>query len=241
MRWGIFGDIHGNLEALEAVLTALKAEHIDKYLCLGDIVGYGADPTRCIAEIKALGPTTIAGNHDWASVELFDIGYFNPHAKQAVLWTRQNLSDQDKQFLKSLELVYQEKELTLVHGNLQNPERFEYIFDISSARESFNLLGTKICFIGHSHKPAIFIKQDKNYTYTFQNNLKIEAAQSYIVNAGSVGQPRDGDPQATYLVYDSQSRQLQIKRISYDIQKAQDKIVKAGLPMVLAERLSYGR
>lgn len=241
MRWGVLSDIHANYEALKAVLNALVKEGIDRYLCLGDIVGYAADPGKCIAETKRLNPVTIAGNHDWASVNLFDITYFNAHAQAAILWTRQNLSYEDKEFLKNLELIYQEQDLTLVHGSLHNPEKFEYILDIPSAARTFALCKTKICFIGHSHTPVIFVKEGQNYTFTFQEKLKLQTAQSYIVNAGSIGQPRDGDPQASYVVYDSENKELQIKRVAYDVRKAQDKIIKAGLPRILADRLAIGR
>lgn len=241
MRWGIFSDIHGNLEALDEALSAFAKERIDKYLCLGDIVGYGADPGKCIAQIKRLNPVTIAGNHDWAAVNLFDTTYFNPHARAAVLWTSENINYEDKEFLKSLELIYQQDEITLVHGDLCNPEQFEYILDTFSAKKSFQLLKTKICFIGHSHAPGTFIKEGENCVFTFQTEIRLKAAQTYIVNAGSVGQPRDGNPQASYIIYDSEKGQLEIKRVDYDIKKAQDKIIKAGLPRILAERLSFGR
>ncbi len=241
MRWGIFCDIHANLEALDAVLAALTRERIDRYLCLGDIVGYGANPRECIAEIKRIDAPTIAGNHDWAAVGLFDIAYFNPAAKAAVLWTRQNLTYEDKEFLKSLDLVYQEDELTLVHGSLQNPGQFEYILDISSAARTFELLRTRVCSIWNSHAPVIFIKEGENYSFTFQTKVKLKASQMYIVNAGSVGQPRDENPQASFVVYDSESKEIEIKRVPYDVQKAKDKIIKAGLPKMLAERLVLGR
>ena len=241
MRWGIFCDIHGNLEALDAVLAALARERIDRYLCLGDIVGYGADPAECIAQIQRLNLVTLAGNHDWAVVGLFDIAYFNPAAKAALLWTRQNLTYEDKEFLKNLDLIYWEEELTLVHASLQNPGQFEYILDISSAARTFELLRTRVCSIGHSHAPLIFIKEGENYTSTFQTKIKLEASRTYIVNAGSVGQPRDADPRASYVVYDSKSKEIEIKRVPYDVQKAQEKIIKAGLPRMLAERLTAGR
>jgi len=241
MRWGILSDIHANYEALEAVLAALAKKRIDRYLCLGDIVGYGADPGECIAQIQELNPVTIAGNHDWASIDLFDLSYFNATAKKALLWTRQNLTYEGKEFLKGLELVYEEDDLTLVHGSLFYPEEFKYILDISSAAKTFQLLRTRLCFIGHSHSPLAFIKESENYRVSFQTKLEIRPSQSYIVNAGSVGQPRDGNPQAAYVVYDSESRQLQIKRVSYDVGRAQDKIIKAGLPRSLAERLTIGR
>lgn len=241
MRWGILADIHGNLEALKAVLTALSKEGIDNYLCVGDIVGYGADPSECISEIKRLNPAMIVGNHDWAAVNLFDADYFNPDAKTAVLWTKQFLSYEDKEFLKSLELVYQKDQITLVHGSLENPEQFEYVLDFSSAKRAFELLHTRLCFVGHTHAPVIFIKEDDRYSYTFQTKFKLRTTQTCIVNAGSVGQPRDEDPRACYVVYDSEREELQIRRVPYDIRKAQEKIIQAGLPQFLAERLSVGR
>jgi len=241
MRWGIFGDIHANLEALQAVLAALSKERIDKYLCLGDIVGYGASPDECIEEVKKLNPVTIAGNHDWGSAGTFDVSYFNAHAQAAILWTSKNITYENRQFLKSLDLIYQEDDITLVHGSLHSPERFEYILDISSAEETFQLLQTKVCFVGHTHQPIIFIKRGKHYSATSQTEIMLKSSQAYIVNVGSVGQPRDGNPQGSYVVYDSETNQLQIKRVAYDVQKAKDKIIKAGLPRILAERLVIGR
>ncbi len=241
MRWGIFSDIHSNLEALEAVLAALANERIDKYLCLGDIVGYGANPGECIAEIRRLNPVSIAGNHDWAVAGLFDIAHLTPNAAAGVLWTRRNIIYKDKEFLKGLGLIHQEKELTLVHASLQNPGQFDYIVDILSAKATFALLRTSLCFIGHTHRPGIFIKEGNNYTSTLQVEIKVKSSQSYIINTGSVGQPRDENPQASYVVYDSETKEVQIKRIPYDIHKAQDKIIAAGLPKILAERLAVGR
>lgn len=241
MRWGIFSDIHSNLEALEAVLAALAKQRIDKYFCLGDIVGYGANPGECIAEIGKLNPVSIAGNHDWAVAGLFDITHLTPNAAAGVLWTRRNIIYEDKEFLKSLGLIHQEEELTLVHASLQNPGQFDYIVDIPSAKAAFALLRTSLCFIGHTHRPVIFIKEGSNYTSTFQAEIKVKTSQTYIINAGSVGQPRDGNPQGCYAVYDSETKEVQIKRVSYDIRSAQDKIIAAGLPRILAERLSLGR
>lgn len=241
MRWGIFSDIHANLEAWVAVKACLNKERIDRYLCLGDIVGYGADPRKCIAEIKKLNPLTVAGNHDWASINLLDAAYFNPAAQEALTWTANHIAEQDKQFLKGLKLVHQEEELTLVHGSLHRPEQFKYVKDVASAKEAFRFLSTRICFVGHSHSPVIFIKKGENYRFTLEAKLEINDYSSYIVNVGSVGQPRDGDPRAAYVVYDSESQQLQIKRVRYDIKTTQKKIIKAGLPEILAKRLAVGR
>jgi diadenosine tetraphosphatase ApaH/serine/threonine PP2A family protein phosphatase len=241
MRYGIFSDIHGNYEALQSVLIALSRERIDKYLCLGDLVGYGADPDECVREIKKINPLTVAGNHDWAIAGLFDLSDFTSLAKEAVLWTGKNINRETKEFLKGLKLVHQEKELTLVHGSLDSPEKFNYIKDIFSARETFQLCRTGICFVAHTHRPAVFIKEKKKYTSGFYTDFKLKDSRRYIINTGSVGQPRDRDPRAAYVVYDSEEKRIEIKRVAYDIRRAQEKIIKAGLPTALAERLAEGR
>jgi len=166
MRYGIFGDIHSNLEALEAVIKAYQKEHIDKYLCAGDVVGYATNPKECIDKVKTLAMITVAGNHDWGSVDLFSADYFNPNAKEAISWTKRNLGEQDKYFLESLKLVYKNEDLTLVHGTLDNPQDFNYMTDGYIAEETFRVLETNICFVGHSHAAGIFIKdKDDNLYY----------------------------------------------------------------------------
>ncbi len=156
MRYAIFADIHSNLEALEAVISSYTKENIDKYLCVGDIVGYGANPSECISRLKNLKALIVGGNHDWASVGLTNADYFNPIAKEAILWTEGILSADDKKFLKSLELIYEDKVLTLVHGSLNDPERFYYIMDTYTAHPSFELLKTQVGFVGQSHVPVLW-------------------------------------------------------------------------------------
>ncbi|MFH1245043.1 MAG: metallophosphoesterase family protein [Candidatus Omnitrophota bacterium] len=241
MRWAIISDIHSNYEALTAVLSALSKERIDQYLCTGDIVGYGAEPDRCIAEIRKLNPVIVAGNHDWAGVGLFEETSFTDNATSAIVWTREHLNEDSRQFLKSLVLVYEGSGITLVHSSLHQPEKFDYIFTLFSAEKTFHLLKTKICFIGHSHAPLIFINKGKKCSVHFQSHMKLEKECAYIVNVGSVGQPRDGDPRAAYAVYDSERDSIEIKRVDYDIPQAQEKIIQAGLPEILARRLAVGK
>lgn len=242
MRYAIFSDIHSNLEALEAVIKAYKEEDIDKYLCLGDVVGYAANPKECIEKIKELAMVTIAGNHDWASVDLFSTDYFNPLAKEAIYWTARNLDDQDRYFLEHLKLVYKNEELTMVHGTLDDPEDFNYMTDDYIASKTFGLLENNICFVGHTHVPGVFIRSGDNRVYYQEDNsIDIKEDNKYIINMGSVGQPRDGNPQAAYGIYDTKKSNVQIKRIGYDIQAARKKIISAGLPQFLGERLLVGR
>jgi predicted phosphodiesterase len=242
MRYGIFSDVHSNLEALEAVLDAYKKEAIDEFLCGGDIVGYGANPLECIARIKAVAKLTVAGNHDWASVGLFPVTYFNPLAAQAVSWTRQKLDTADNGFLKGLRLVFKNGDLTLVHGTLHNPEEFNYMMDGDAAERTFEILKTDICFVGHSHLPGFFIQdEEKRLSYREKDALAIQKGRQYIVNVGSVGQPRDRNPDAAYCIYDTDKKKVEIKRIKYDTEAARAKIINAGLPKFLGDRLLSGR
>jgi putative phosphoesterase len=240
MRYGIFSDIHGNLEAFQEVINVYKNEKIDKYLCVGDIVGYGADPKECIDKTRQLQALAVAGNHDWAAVGMTDITYFNPVAEQAILWTRAKLSDEEKDFLKSLKLVYENSDLILVHGTLNKPEEFNYLMDVELAQVDFKLMKKNICFIGHSHIAGIFIEAKGKISYSVQTQIKIDPNKKYIVNVGSVGQPRDRDNRASFCIFDSDRKEVYLKRVDYSIDKAQAKIIKAGLPPFLAARLSTG-
>jgi len=241
MRYGIFSDVHSNLEALEAVVEAYKKEAIDQYLCVGDVVGYAANPKECAFIVKSLAAQTVAGNHDWAAVGLFSTEFFNPHAKNAILWTAKQLPEKEKDFFKNLKLVYTNEHLTLVHGTLSEPEKFGYIEDLDGAQDSFWLQETDICFIGHTHVPGVFVKDNKGKTTYSKNEVTvISGGCKYLVNVGSVGQPRDDNPKASYCIFDTTRKKVYIKRLSYDIKKAQDKIFSSGLPLSLANRLEFG-
>lgn len=242
MRYAIFSDIHSNLEAYEAVLKAIEGEKVGKYCCVGDIVGYGADPSACIDKTRQLNPCIVAGNHDWGAVGSTDITYFTQNAKEAVIWTGGVLTQTDKEYLKNLEVLYK-KDFIMVHGSLNKPERFEYMLGLSEAYVTFSLMDKEdMCFVGHSHVAGIFVRDAKgDISYNSWPQVKVEKGNKYIVNVGSVGQPRDCDPRAAYCVYDTENGMIEIKRLQYDIKRAQEKIIKANLPRILAERLSIGR
>ena len=241
MRYGIFGDIHSNLEAFQEVIKAYKGEDVDRYICVGDIVGYGADPHWCIEELKNLDAKTVCGNHDWASVGLLDTDYFNYAARAAVKWTQENLITEEKEFLKSLGPVINEENFSVVHGSLDRPESFYYIMDIASANRCFQKMETSLCFIGHSHVSVIFFMEGDKIRYTFENFIKIKPEVKYIVNVGSIGQPRDGNPKASFSIFDSDRMTIKTQRVEYDIEAAKNKILKAGLPEILGYRLLEGR
>jgi diadenosine tetraphosphatase ApaH/serine/threonine PP2A family protein phosphatase len=240
MRYGIFADIHSNLEAFQAVIDAYKKEAIDRYILAGDIVGYGADPHWCIEEIKRLNIKAVCGNHDWASAGVFRPDYFNDAAKKAVEWTEERLSQEEKAFLKNLDLVIKEADFSVVHGSLKKPDLFYYIMDTDSAYACFREMREGLCFVGHSHAPLVFFTEGDKIKKTFDRPINIRSGKRYIVNVGSVGQPRDGDPRASFCIYDTDKKTIEIKRVAYDIESAKKKILSAGLPGVLAYRLVEG-
>jgi len=240
MRYGILSDIHGNLEALQAVVDRCKKEGVEGFLCLGDIVGYGANPRECLDMIRQLKAVSVAGNHDWAVSGRLDPVYFNWTAKAAVVWTKKQISSDDIAFLKSLEPVFKNGEVILTHGTLNEPERFHYMAYMLQAEETFRLMDRSVCFIGHTHAPQIIIEQDETSRRSDTLKVTIDPESKYIINAGSVGQPRDGNAMAAYCMYDTDTRLVEVKRAPYDIKTAQEKILKAGLPASLAQRLSVG-
>lgn len=241
MRYVILADIHSNLEALEAVLDEASGEKIGAYLCAGDIIGYGADPQACLDKIKPLIRHIVAGNHESAVTGKFPLEDLVDNARDAVLWTKNILPQKDIDFLNNLGLVYKNNDLTLVHGSLDNPQEFYYIFKPYEAGETFDLLDTPICFLGHTHRPQILVKRNIIISRLDDFKAEINPDYKYAVNVGSVGQPRDGDPRAAYCIYDTAENTVEIKRVSYDIETAQRKIISAGLPRILADRLAIGR
>ena len=242
MRYGIFCDVHGNLEALQAVVADLLQESIDVYLCCGDIIGYGANPRECIKAIRGLCGVSIGGNHDRAAVALFSTTHFNPAAAEAILWTGKILSQAERAYLSSLDLVFCNQDLTLAHGTLHQSEHFYYMVDRYAAAKTFAVLAGSVCFVGHSHIAGVFI-QDQRGTITYEASvcLRLKRNYRYIVNCGSVGQPRDGNPDAAYCIYDTATAHVSVKRVAYDRSTARQKIIASGLPDALGDRLLFGR
>ena len=240
MLIGIISDIHGNREALDTVLAAVERLSCDKVVCLGDIVGYGAEPGYCVDRVREVSDWVVAGNHDYAALGKINIEYFNTHARQATLWTRDQLSDDHKKWLADLDLVQVEEDCTFVHGSLDSPELFDYVQTSYDAFLTMERMTTKPCFIGHSHVPITFLLNEV-ITYTLDAEVDITEAQKAIVNVGSVGQPRDNNPLASFATYDTETQVSRIHRIEYDIEKSAASILEAGLPEFLAERLRVGR
>ena len=240
MRYGILADIHGNLEALNAVIEICKDEGVRKYYCAGDLVGYGASPNECLNTIRQLNFVAVAGNHDWAVCGKLNPNNFSSPAFLAVQWTRNQLSIDDLNYLSSLELTYDHDEFQMVHGSLNKSENFIYIKNHTDALDSFYLMKKSLCIVAHTHIPQILIKKKDLIEYGTQFSFQLLNELKYIVNIGSVGQPRDGNPKASFCIMDSELRHVEIRRVEYDVKTAQSKILKAGLPEILAQRLSIG-
>ena len=240
LKIAVISDIHGNEEALDAVLALLDQQQVDRILCLGDVVGYGPDPVSCLSKVRDRCDVIVAGNHEHAVLDLLDLDYFNPIARQATLWTRTQLDAEHLDFIRSWPLVHHETDFSMVHGSLDNPDLFDYIQTTWDAHLSFQLLQSPVCFIGHSHVPVTFLLSDV-IRYNTDDVIDLHGGLQGIVNVGSVGQPRDGNPQASVVVYEPDQARIERFRVDYDIEKVQQKIRDCGLPEFLADRLAEGR
>jgi len=240
MKWAILSDVHGNLEALQAVLADLRREGAEKIAFLGDAVGYGANPGECLLLLREQTEFWVAGNHDWGAVGLTDVSYFNTAAKAAVLWTGGELAEEYRTFLRRLPLVHQAEGITFVHATPNEPGEWNYILTYPEAEQAFGALTGGLAFIGHSHRPVILARGKGSVDTLEWEAAVLEKGIRYIINVGSVGQPRDGNPQAAYGLYDGGERKFLLKRVPYDISAAQQKIIRAGLPTSLARRLAEG-
>jgi len=240
MRFAIIADIHANLEAFQVVLEDIQQQKCTHYACVGDVVGYNANPKECLDMVRKMGMPCVKGNHDDYCSSNEPLTGFNPAAAEAVNWTRKQLTEEDHQWLRDLKYVRMVTNFSMVHATLDGPQRWGYVFDKLAAAASFPYQNTPVCFFGHTHVPVAFIRDSvvRGGTYS---KFKVEAGKKYFVNVGAVGQPRDGNPKAAYVVYDTDEGTIELRRLDYDIPKAQKKILAAGLPPRLAERLAYGR
>jgi len=241
MRYGILADVHSNLEALTAVTDFFRASRIDGYVFAGDIVGYGPNPNECAQAVKRLFPMWIAvGNHDRAACGLKDITWFNEYAQKALIWTRANLSQENQIYLSELPKIVYQSEFTVVHGSPRDPLD-EYLLTREQYNENHDLLKTALTFVGHSHVPYIF---GEKFTHIFNRDhekLNLPKKDKYVINPGSVGQPRDGNKKASCMIYDSATSDLEIFRLDYDIAATQEKMRLQRLPAFLIERIFWGK
>lgn len=242
MQYAIIADIHANMPAFTAVLNdARQHGGFEELWCLGDVVGYGPDPGECISLLKEYKHLCVAGNHDWAAIGKIDTNDFNHDAAAAAHWTAKQLSPSDREYLESLPLTIEHGDFTLAHGSPSDPI-WEYIFSTGIARENLDHFKTRYCLVGHTHVPAIF--RDENGVCSASElapDIKLVLGKDrLIINPGGVGQPRDGDPRASYAIYDSETKTVRLFRVSYDIKATQKKMAENGLPPFLISRLSSG-
>ena len=242
MRTLILGDIHSHLIALQAVVAdAEERGGFDQVWCLGDTVGYGPDPRPCLGLLRGYPLLAVAGNHDQAATGQLGVEEFNGPAARAALWTAQQLSAEDRDFLSGLPLTATSGDFTLVHGSLREP-LWEYLLSEGSALATFQLLSTRFCLVSHSHIPFIYQENqgDPNFVDFTEDQQFALSEERWIINPGSVGQPRDRDPRPSYAVYDSDQGAISRHRVSYDIGETQERMRQAQLPKPLIDRLNYG-
>jgi predicted phosphodiesterase len=240
MRFAILSDLHANLEATEAVLADAREQDCTDYVCLGDVVGYNANPHECVEIVQRLECPVVKGNHDEQASLEESTRDFNPLAEMAINWTREHLNEQDKHWLRDLRLLRQVRDFTIVHATLDTPEQWGYVFNTLDAAASFTYQDTTVCFFGHTHVAGAFVRDD-GVKRVKTDKLMIEESKKYFINTGSVGQPRDGDWRAAYCIYHIDKNMVEQRRVKYDLSGAQEKIIKGGLPPLLAERLKLGR
>ena len=241
MRCLVLSDIHSNLEAFETVLDHAGA--VDQIWCLGDVVGYGPDPNGCVELLRSRPHLCIAGNHDWATLGKLDLRDFNPDAREANLWNRKQLTPSNLAYLEGLPESLVEGEVTLIHGSPRHPI-WEYIIYASTAETNFEHFETRYCLVGHTHSPVIFqASEDGSRVKEIQPPPGEPVAlgpERVILNPGSVGQPRDGDPRASYAILDDEAMTVEYHRVSYPVEETQAKMIEHGLPARLVLRLGYG-
>ena len=244
MRYLLVSDIHGNLAAFDAVLADVDLENIDRIWCLGDVVGYGPCPNECIGRLREFAEyVCVAGNHDWAAISRIGIAEFNPSAQEACRWTSERLNEENSAYLSNLPTRFLEDNCTLVHGSPREPI-WEYIIYPSTAQLNFQFFDTQLCFVGHTHAPAIF--REETSTQRFEISIPLPDHpiliddERMIINPGSVGQPRDGDPKAAYMIFEPDSKTLEYHRVPYDVASTQQLMMEKGLPESLVSRLSFG-
>jgi predicted phosphodiesterase len=243
VKYALITDIHGNLEALEQVLKKIEVEACDKIICLGDVVGYGPFPNECVEQVRDKANSNIVGNHDSAAIAMTDISSFNENAGKAIIWTRRQLTSANQHYLADLSLTWSEPGAFFVHASPKNPVEWRYIFLPDDVDDAFHSFNQKVCFFGHTHIPVTYYFDSVHASYFSLNHTEIDLNETgrFLINVGSVGQPRDGNPQAAFGIYNSNTGIYRHLRVDYDIRKTQKAMEQFHLPRFLIQRLQKGR
>ena len=241
-KTAVFGDIHSNIEALDAVLADTEKNGVSRFFCTGDVVGYGAAPSACIQRLQKLNALTVRGNHDQYCAGNRIPEEVNACARAATLWTGKQLTTAELIWLLNLPMKQQEGGLGVVHSTYEPGQSWPYILDADHAEPSMRKQPAPLAFYGHTHRPMVFVENSNGIIRKKKfNTSKIKKGCRYFINPGSVGQPRDGDPRAAYALYDPAKKTVTLRRVEYDIETAAERILRAGLPSRNAERLSIGK
>jgi len=241
LRNAIISDVHGNIQALEAVIAAIKRLGVDQVLCLGDVVGYGARPVECVTLVWETCRSVLLGNHDAAATGRGSVEDFNPVAKSAIEWTRDAITDRESGYLEGLPYLFNGGGYAGTHSTFSDPGAWKYVFSSLDAAVEFKATGEEILFYGHTHYPVVFTLEDRRVVSQRISELDLSPHQRYIVNVGSVGQPRDGNPDACFVIYDNAAQRIEYQRVPYNVRSAQRDILETSIPRELALRLSIGR
>lgn len=241
MRVAILSDVHGNQEALLRVIDRIHAERCDRTICLGDSVGYGPFPDECVELVHKASAVVLAGNHDHALVGRTSSEYFNEYARQALSISAPLMNAHSLERLRSYPLIWEEADVLYVHATPYEPQAWHYLLNAFDAVDQWQAFSQTLCFIGHSHQPAIFsCGADEVTALSVAAELVLEPETRYLVNVGSVGQPRDRNPDASFVIYDDEEKRIQWIRVPYDVQVTQRAMRKLHLPDFLIRRLSFG-
>jgi diadenosine tetraphosphatase ApaH/serine/threonine PP2A family protein phosphatase len=242
MKRAILSDVHGNLEALGAVLAEIRGIGVDEIWSLGDAVGYGPEPDACVDLLREEAAVNLMGNHDAAVAGMTPLEDFNINARRAVEWTRSAVSARTMEFIKALPYTERREDTLLVHASPRRPKAWNYIMSLREAEKSFGFFDEQACFIGHTHVPFIVTRRgDGDAELLHEQSAQVRDGVRCIVNVGSVGQPRDHDPRASFAVLDDGTGEVEIRRVPYAVEKTQARMRAVGLPLYLSERLSAGR
>ncbi|OGW80435.1 MAG: hypothetical protein A3G33_02375 [Omnitrophica bacterium RIFCSPLOWO2_12_FULL_44_17] len=238
MKYAIIADVHSNLEALQRVLKEIKFRKINQIVCLGDVIGYAANPKECLKIVTEISRTVVMGNHERALEDIDLRFHFHDMAVKAIAWTSIKLTAKEKEIVRKFPYITIDKknDTTWTHGSIHEPHLFHYLLDDQNVSLSFHSLETKIGFFGHTHVPSIYSESGRA-SYLAEGVHKLDPSERYLVNPGSVGQPRERDRRLSFSIYDSDQYIVEIIRLPYDNKRAAQKIRKAGLPEFLAERL----
>lgn len=242
MKIGLIADVHANLEALEACLADFKREDLKRVFFLGDAVGYGPDPNKCVELIDKKAGIKLLGNHDAAAVGLLSTSFFNQYAQISMDYTCEALTDKNLARLRKFVMEATFGDMRMLHSTPKDPSSWGYVLDIEDAEESFKYFEQQVCVIGHSHRPMIVRKYKTNRCELVEHDfVHIDDDYRYIINVGSAGQPRDGDPRACYMIWDDETSIISMKRVEYDYTKTQEKMMKVKLPRFLIDRIAAGK